>query len=150
MTDVSSSLSRRKLLATIGGVGVAGAVAAPSFGFELSAALRQTAVQNGWARQFYSLADAGQDEWARQVGSIFRTAAGYLKLTEVRALPSSGDRPREVSRQSAFVAFFEPIGVDVASDLIYSAEHIQYGSLDIFLSDASTARAPARMQAVFN
>lgn len=132
-----------------GGVVCAGAVAAMPLRNPVAANLRQMLVAQSWARRFLSLASAGYGEWLEQVGSVFTVAGGYrIKLAGVRPLPSEGERPLHVGRDQAFLAVFEVMdGGTMAGDLIYTANHPQYGSLPIFLSESAT---PNRMHAVFN
>ena len=62
----SSRLSRRKLLAGLGfGVAAVGALAAPAL--QLSWTRKPGAKGSWWDRQFTSLANAGVDEWTRQI-----------------------------------------------------------------------------------
>ncbi|MFN3943835.1 MAG: hypothetical protein ACK4K7_02750 [Allosphingosinicella sp.] len=151
--DDTTRVSRRTMLVTLAGGGTAAvAIAAPAFSNQLAQQVREAAVTNGWARQFFSLANAGFTEWRQQVGSIFLLGGGFrMKLVAVTPLSSKGKRPSSVGRSSAFIAVFDPVGnAAVPGDLIHTARHPQYGTLPIFLSAAPTAKSPRRMVAVFN
>jgi len=153
MDKVESKLSRRNLLVVMGGaVAVAGAFAAAPVRNVVARTARDLASGVPGLRGLVSLANGSFEEWQAQVGSHFALGGGSaIQLSGVRALASSGSRPIGVSRQRAFVAFFEPLGGgSLAPDLIYTANHPQYGPLQIFLSAAPGPRAPARMLAVFN
>lgn len=112
---------------------------------------RSVIVNSGVGSGFLSLADGTYDEWQGQVGSIFALGGGSrIRLAGVRPLLTSGARPQGLRTQS-FAAFFEPLrGHTVAPDLIYTATHVAYGPLPLFLASASERRAPGRMVAVFN
>lgn len=153
MHNPDSRLSRRKALVLLGGaVAAAGALAASPFRYAIARRARQAVVSRPWARGILSLADAGYEEWLGQVGSEFSFGGGgRMRLAGVRAMPARGDRPLRFTRETAFVAFFDPLaGSTMAGDLIYTANHAQYGPLAIFLSASVDLRAPARMVAVFN
>jgi hypothetical protein len=98
-----------------------------------------------------SLASAGHDEWAAQVGATFAVAGAQgLALAEVRPLPSSGRRPSG-ARDRAFVAQFDLLGgTPIVGDRIYTVSHPRHGPFQLFLTAADDARNPGRMHAVFN
>jgi len=153
MDKVQSKLSRRNLLLVLGGaVAAVGAVALSPFRNVLARRAREAVASRSWARPASALANASYDEWVGQVGSVFTTGGGdRMRLAGVKAMPAPGERPRSLGRDSAFVAFFDPLaGRTMAGDLIYAASHPQYGPLAIFLSASVDPRAPARMVAVFN
>jgi len=152
MEKTQGALTRRKMMLITGGaVAGAGALIAAPFRAEIAATVRQVLISTPLGRAFVSLANAGYEEWAAQVGSIFTLGDGTrLTLAGVRAFPSTGVRPRGV-RDRAFVALFDTrSGRGVAPDLIQTANHAQYGPLPLFLSAAGDARTPGRMLAVFN
>jgi hypothetical protein len=152
MEKTESALTRRRMMLITGGaVAGAGALIAAPFREEIAATVRQVVTSTPLGRGFVSLANAGYDEWAAQVGSIFTLGDGTrLTLAGVRAFPSAGLRPR-CGRDRAFVALFDAgAGRSVAPDLIQTANHAQYGPLPLFLSSASDPRTPGRMHAVFN
>lgn len=140
------------MLVTGGAVAGAGALIAAPFRAEIAATARQVLTSVPLGRGLLSLADAGYDEWAAQVGSVFALGGGTrITLAGVRPLPSSGTRPAGLRRDRAFVAVFDsPRGQSLAGDLIYTANHPEYGPLPLFLSPTSDARTPGRMLAVFN
>jgi len=153
MARVESTLSRRNLLLAAGGaVAVIGALAAAPIRNIVAQRSRNLVTAVPGLRRLVSLADGSFEEWQAQVGSRFAIGGGaVMQLSGVRALTSSGARPASVSRARAFVAFFDPVaGGSLPGDLIYTANHGQYGPLQIFLSAAPAPRAPARMLAVFN
>lgn len=153
MEKADNRLSRRKMMLVAGGAfAAASALAAAPFRRQIAGRARQLVVSTGFGRRFVSLADAGYDEWAAQVGSTFTLGgATRLRLAGVRALPSAGARPANVGRTQAFVAVFDPIsGAALPGDLIYTASHAEYGPLPLFLATGGDARTPGRMLAVFN
>ena len=102
------------------------------------------------AQQGQALATGEMDRWARMVGKQFGTSGFTLKVAGVQPLPTSGVRPADVTRQSAFLVVFDVLGGGVMpGDLIYtmsSSTHV----LDVFVARAATAEFPDRMHAVFN
>jgi hypothetical protein len=151
MNKTDSRFSRRNMLLVLGGaVAAAGAFAASPFRNLATQRARDLVVALPRLRHLVSLAQGSFEEWQAQVGSQFAIGGGQvMQLSGVRALPSGGARP--AGRVRAFVAFLEPLGQGtMAPDLIYTANHAQYGPLQIFLSAAPAARAPGRMLAVFN
>jgi len=152
MEKTDGALTRRKMMLITGGaVAGAGALIAAPFREEIAGAARQVLTSTSLLRGFVSLANAGYEEWAAQVGSVFTLGDGTrLTLAGVRAFPSAGLRPRG-GRDRAFVALFDAGGGhSVAADLIQTANHGEYGPLPLFLSAAGDARTPGRMLAVFN
>jgi len=149
MDRAAPSHSRRNILLGLTGIAVAGIVATARLFPSAEQRTRRILASNPLTRQFLSLADAEQAEWARQVGSVFSVDGGYrLKLLGIQPLPSLGARPADVTRERAFAAVFQVLdGATMAGDLIYSASHSQYGGLPLFLS---VTDSPSRMIAVFN
>lgn len=153
MEKNTGALNRRKMMLITGGaIAGAGALIAAPFRAEIAATARRVLTSVPLGRGLLSLANAGYEEWAAQVGSVFTLGGGTrITLAGVRPLPSSGTRPAGLGRDRAFVAVFEPArGQSLAGDLIYTANHSEYGPLPLFLSAASDARTPGRMLAVFN
>jgi hypothetical protein len=153
MEKTESALTRRRMMLITGGaIAGAGALIAAPFREEIAATAREVLIGTPLGRAFVSLADAGYEEWAAQVGSVFTLGDGTrLTLTGVRPLPSAGTRPAGLGRDRAFVAVFDPgRGQSAAPDLIHAASHPEYGPLPLFLSAASDPRTPRRMLAVFN
>jgi hypothetical protein len=154
MDKVESKISRRTMLMVSGGAAAAavGALAAAPFRNIIVQSARDLVVSVPRLRGLVSLANGSYEEWLAQVGATFSIGGGTsIQLSGVRALASSGTRPSSVSRQRAFVAFFDPVArATMAPDLIYTASHAQYGPLQMFLSAAPAPAAPARMLAVFN
>ena len=154
MEKAESFLSRRKLLAGLGGVTV-GAVAlmATPFRSVIAAATREmVSSQPLLGRLLLSLADAGYDEWLDQVGSIFAVGGGTsMKLVAVTPFDTVGTRPAGLGRDRAFIAKFDvQNGGTMAGDLIYTATNPRYGAFSIFLSGSSDPALRNRMTAVFN
>ncbi len=153
MKDAASShLPRRKLLlALLGGMVSVGVLSAPTLSPRLAREARRIAGKSAAARRFLSLAHAEMEEWAAQVGAVFLVDGGYrMKLVGVRPLSSSGRRPGN-GRSRAFLAVFRVLGGQtMAGDLIYTANHRQYGTFDLFLSMGKDRPNGARMHALFN
>lgn len=149
MERATTALSRRNILIGVAGVAVAAVIATPSLRPGVADRTRRLLASNSFTRRFISLANAEQGEWQAQVGSDFTAEGGYtLRLAGVRALPSEGERPANVTRERAFVAVFDVRnGMTMAGDLIYTVTHPQYGRMPLFLS---TSDSPRRMLAVFN
>jgi hypothetical protein len=145
----SSRLSRRKLLAGLGfGVAAVGAIAAPAL--QLSWTRKPGASGSWWDRQFTSLANAGADEWSRQVGTEFALAGGVARLAEVTPLRSPGRRPAGL-RDGAFVAVFESAGVSLPpGDRILDVSHAAAGKMQVYFSSCGDKCGGHRLQAVFN
>jgi hypothetical protein len=151
MKKTDTLLSRRKLLAGVGGA-VAGTVllaSSKSIINRRSASLAR--IQPRAIRQL-SLASAGYDQWLMEVGSVFAVGGGNpMQLVGVRALLSGGQRPLSIARDRAFVAIFNVLGGGtMAGDLIYTASHPDYAPMPIFLSASSDPALPGRMLAVYN
>src|SRR5687767_3902691 len=149
MDRAASNPTRRNVLIGVAGAAVAAVVAAPFLRPGMSDGTRRLLAGNRFTRRFLSLADAGQAEWAAQAGSVFTAEGGYrLRLAGVRPLLSTGVRPPEVARRSAFLAVFDVLdNMTMAGDVIYDLRHGQYGRLPVFLSASDD---PRRMFAVFN
>jgi hypothetical protein len=130
-------LSRRGLIASLGGAAAAGVLVAAQYRAVIAV---------------YSLADGGVEQWLEQVGSTFTVGGGTsLKLIGVSALSSPGPRPAGVTRSRAFVAKFDvQNNGTMAGDLIYTASHARYGAFRIFLSASTDPQLPHRMTALFN
>lgn len=144
-------VSRRNMLLAAGSAAAVGALAATP-ARQLLGAGAFTPIQTGpGAPPQVSLATGSYEDWLARVGSSFTIAgAGTLRLAGVRALESSGVRPRGL-RGRAFVAMFDPAGGQtLAGDLIYAAAPAQAAAFPIFLASSQDPRTPARMLAVFN
>jgi len=147
-----TGLNRRKMMLVAGGaVAGAGALVAAPFRETIKSKVRETLVSSGLGRRMLSLGNATFEEWQAQVGTTFSLGgATNVKLVGVRALATSGAKPRGV-RVQGFAAFFDPTGGrSVAPDLIYTATHSSYGTSQLFLAATGDPRAPGRMVAVFN
>ena len=149
MERAVSTVSRRTAMLGLAGVAVTAMVATTAFRPTAGERARRVLASNPLTRRFLSLANAGQAEWAGQVGSEFRIEGGYrLRLVGVQPLNSVGARPADVTRDRAFAALFDVLGgMTMPGDLIYTARHAQYGALPLFLSATGD---PRRMLAVFN
>ncbi len=147
--EKSSHLTRRKALAGLGfGVAAVGAIAAPAL--QLSWTREPGESGSWWDRQFTSLANAGADEWARQVGTEFALAGGVARLAEVTPLRSPGRRPAGL-RESAFVAVFELAGASLPpGDRILDVSHSAGGDMKVYFSACGDKCGGQRLQAVFN
>ena len=146
----SSRLSRRKLLAGLGfGVAAVGAIAAPAL--QLSWTRKPGATDSWWDQQFTSLANAGADEWSRQVGAEFALGGGVVaKLAEVTPLRSPGRRPAGL-RDRAFAIVFESAGATLPpGDRILDVSHAAAGKLKIYFSACGDGCGGHRLQAIFN
>jgi len=146
----TSSISRRKALAVGAGAVAAGAVAAPIFGLAIKPAETRTGLLSWWPQQDVNLALAGRNEWSAYVGKDFalqtEKGKGTARLLEIQALPSKGDRPPEVSRESAFaLAFSLPAGARPSGDRMYTVSHPAGREMIVYFS--ATAQ---KMLAVFN
>jgi hypothetical protein len=147
--EKSSLLSRRNLLAGLGfGVAAVGAVAAPAL--QLSWTRKPGAKDSWWDRQFTSLANAGADEWSRQIGSEFALTGGVVaKLAQVTPLRSPGRRPPEL-RDGAFALVFETAhGALPPGDRMLDVSHAAAGEMKIYFS-ACDDKCGGRLQAIFN
>jgi len=118
-------VSRRKLL---GGL----ALAATAAGANAAPVMRLAPAKGG--ASFRSLAHAGAEAWAEQVGSEFRIRAEHgvqsLILAEVRPLARLN---RRMGRNRAFALAFRSAGGPLpAGDRVYPLAHAQHGKLDIF------------------
>jgi hypothetical protein len=146
----SSRLSRRNLLAGLGlGVAAVGALATPAL--QLSWTRKPGAKGSWWDRQFTSLANAGADEWTRQIGAEFALAGGIAaRLAEVTPLRSPGRRPAGL-RESAFAVVFESAGATLpAGDRMYDVSHSEAGAMKIYFSACGDKCGGHRLQAIFN
>ena len=148
MDRAAPSLSRRNVLIGAAGAAVCAVVATPLLRPAVGERARRLLAGNPVTRRFLSLADAGQAEWATQVGSVFTEISGHtLRLAGVRPLLSVGERPAGL-RDRAFLAVFDVAGgAAMAGDVIYTLTHPQYGATQVFLSLSDTQ---GRMHAVFN
>lgn len=143
-------ISRRKALAVGAGAVAAGAVAAPIFGLANKSGGSDTGMLSWWSSPDSNLALAGSSEWSALVNKEFSMLTEHGKSTsrllEVQTLPSSGDRPPEVSRESAFALFFStPKGAVPVGDRIYNVTNPSGREMLIYFS--ATTR---KMMAVFN
>jgi hypothetical protein len=148
MERAASSLSRRNILVGAAGAAICAIVAMPLLRPAVGERTRRLLAGNPVTRHFLSLADAGQAEWAAQVGSVFTESSGRtLRLAGVRPLLSAGERPAGL-RDRAFLAVFDVAGrAAMAGDAIYTLTHPQYGATQVFLS---LSDRQGRMLAVFN
>ncbi len=102
------------------------------------------------AQQGQALATGEMDRWARMVGKQFGTTGFTLKVAGVQPLPTSGERPADVTRQAAFLVVFDVLsGGEMPGDLIYTMTSSTH-ALDVFIARAATTEFPNRMHAVFN
>ena len=147
--EKSSRLTRRKLLAGLGfGAAAVGAIAAPAL--QLSWTRKPGAKGSWWDRQFTSLANAGVDEWSRQVGAEFALAGGVARLAEVTRLRSPGRRPAGL-REGAFVAVFESAGAALPpGDRMLDVSHSAAGDMKVYFSACGDKCGGQRLQAIFN
>jgi hypothetical protein len=146
-------LSRRGLIAALGGVAAVGVLVAARYRAVLAVTVGNAMRgRPGLRPMFASLANASVEQWLEQVGSIFTVGGGTsLKLVGVSAMSSPGARPHGLGRNEAFLAKFDvQDGGTMAGDLIYVASHPLYGAFRIFLSASSDPRLPHRMTALFN
>jgi len=152
MHNPVTNLSRRKVIVAGGAAVTIGAVAASPLSVPIASKTRELLATQTWARSMLSLATASYEQWAEQVGSVFSLGGGTsMRLSGVRAFPADRSRPMWVGRETAFLAVFDVAdGQTLAGDLIYTANHGEYGPLQIFLSAAGEPRTPGRMHAVFN
>ena len=154
MGMIGLSVSRRTLLAGTGAAAITtGAILVSPLRSVVAMTARDMVRQQPILRRMLlSLADAGYDEWLDQVGSIFSVGGGTsLKLVAVEGFNTLGTRPMRLGRASAFLAKFDvQNGGTMAGDLIYTANHPQYGPFQIFLSASTDPRLPNRMTALFN
>ena len=148
MERAALGLSRRNILVGAAGAAVCAIVATPLLRPVVGDRARRLLASNPITRRFVSLDDAGQAEWAAQVGTVFTASTGQrLRLAGVRPFESPGERPAGL-RRSAFAAFFDVAGgAAMAGDVIYTLAHPQYGPTRVFLGVTDT---PGRMLAVFN
>jgi hypothetical protein len=148
--------SRRNLLLGLGGGSVAAAaIAAPVL--QLALAKGGTAkTASWWDRTFSSLRDGGVQEWSALVGESFSLAAPggatALKLIAVKAMPSTGLRPKSVARAQAFRAVFETAASArvPAGDRIYELTHRAHSPLQMYMSPSVLAGKKAQLVAIFN
>lgn len=143
-------MSRRAMLAGIGlGVASVGAFATPAL--QLSWTRKPTAKGSWWDRRSTSLAQAGADEWSRQIGSEFAFAGGIVaKLAEVQPMRSPGQRPDGL-RDGAFALIFESAGAGLpAGDRMLDVSHSDAGAMKIYFSACPDKCGSRRLQAIFN
>lgn len=154
MNDVSQPVSRRgMLLGAAIGVGALAAAAVPAF--KLSFGGKSVNILGSWWQRDIKLATAGQNDWAREVGTRFLvdTEAGVsqLALVAVEPLPSLGKRPKGVARTKAFVAKFEAVaGALPSGDRTYSVRNPKFKTMDVYFSEAFQNGGHTSLQAVFN
>jgi hypothetical protein len=148
--EKTSRLTRRRLLAGLGfGVAAVGAIAAPAL--QLSWTRKPGAGGSWWDRQFTSLANAGVDEWTRQIGTEFALAGGVVaRLAEVVPMRSPGRRPAGL-RDGAFAVVFESAGAGLPpGDTILDVSHSAAGKMKVYFSACSSQCGGHRLQAIFN
>lgn len=124
------AVSRRKLL---GGL----ALAATAAGANAAPSLRIAPAARG--RSLRSLAHAGHQDWARQVGARFRirgeNGVQNLILAEVRPL---GRLDGHGGRDRAFALAFRSAGGPLpAGGRVYPLAHAQHGKLEIFFGPSA-------------
>ena len=101
--------------------------------------------------QGQALANGEMDRWSAKVGTEFTTAGFRIKLAGVQPLESTGVRPANVTRDSAFRVLFDVLdGGQMPGDIIYGLSASGVGPLDVFISSVGTREYPNRMDAVFN
>lgn len=152
MNELEGAVSRRKLLIGAGATAVAAAAySAPGLPLSLLPGKTGTGAPNLWHRQYWTLEAAGAAEWNRQIGRSFYIRGGgitrWVKLVQVDALPSPGERPEEVARKAAFSVLFEarwPLPFE--RDRIHVVGSQLYREMQIFLGGTD----PRRMRAIFN
>lgn len=149
--DKDKFVSRRNVIIAAGSVAAVGALAATSARQLAGAGAAGPNAAAPKAGTPVSLATGSYEDWLAQVGAAFAIAGGgALRLAGVRALESSGARPRSL-RSRAFVAMFDPAGGQtLAGDLIYTTSCAGSAAFPIFLAASPNPRTPARMLAVFN
>lgn len=152
MDKAKPKLSRRKMLVAGGATAAVAAIAAAPVRRAIATKALELVGASRAAPSTVSLANASYEQWLAQVGSRFAIGGGgAMQLTGVRAFTSTGARPSNISRQRAFVAFFDSLGGQrLPGDLIYTVSHPQHGPLQMFLSASPDPRTPGRMLAVFN
>ena len=153
MNKAKFFLSRRGLIAALGGAAAAGALLAARYRAVIAVTVSNALRSQSLARPItYSLANGTAEQWLEQVGSTFTVGGGTsLKLVGVSALSSPGPRPAQVTRSRAFIAKFDVQNQGtMAGDLIYTASHPRYGAFRIFLSASPDPQLPHRMTALFN
>jgi len=151
-TTTENRLSRRKMMLVAGGaIAGASALLAAPVRQQIKSVARGVMVNTGVGRGFLSLGDGTYEEWLNEVGATFSLGGRTnIQLVGVRALTSLGAKPQGV-RAQGFAAFFDPAGTQsLASNLIYTVTHPNYGPMQLYLADSRTANAPRRMVAVFN
>ena len=128
----------------------AGAIAAPIVALSKSGGTDSTQSSGSfWTRETINLATAGYEEWRSYVGKNFtlRSEVGDAKigLQSVDALPSSGDRPDDVSREQAFKLVFAKPTRTPACDRIYALRDPNGKEFGVYFSPPGT-----KLLAVFN
>ncbi|HYI63553.1 MAG TPA: hypothetical protein VEW71_01570 [Allosphingosinicella sp.] len=150
MDKSESTFSRRGLLMAGGAIVAVGALTVP-FRQKIAQSAKTLFSSQPRIAGTASLASGSHEQWQALVGSVFAVGGGVrIRLAGVRALQSSGVRPRGLARDRAFVAVFDTLaGATLPGDLIYSAGLARSAPFQIFLS-AADSRTPGRMLAVFN
>jgi hypothetical protein len=143
------TLSRRRAMYVIGGGAVVAGGIAPILG-QLANKNNTTSTSSLWAKPATDLAHAGMSQWQAMIGSSFtivhEKGTATVRLQAVDALPSSGIRPPDVTRDKAFAVKFAKPSKDVpAGDRVYTVK--QSTSLDQQILFAPVA---AYLMAVFN
>ena len=148
MPKSAERISRRKALAIGAGAAAAGVIGAPILVLAKSATTSDQ-TSSWWTSSSVNLATAGYEEWKSYVGKNFtlRSEVGDAKvgLQSVDLLPSSGDRPEDVSRDQAFkLVFAKPTRVP-ACDRIYALRDPTGKEFGVYFSPPGT-----KLLAVFN
>ena len=142
------------MLITGGAVAGAGALIAAPFREEIAATARAGADEHAdRARGLLSLANAGYEEWAAQVGSIFALGDGTrLHLGRRPGLPVARNAARAASAATARSSpcSIRPGGQSVAPDLIHTASHSAIWAAAALPVGGERRAHARRMLAVFN
>ena len=95
-------------------------------------------------------ANLTEEEFSKHVNTKFRVAGEQpveLELDEVKGYPS---RPDEQEGLERFSIFFTGPGDRLLEQKVYSLEHEQMGTFDLFLVPVSRNESGFRYEAVFN
>jgi hypothetical protein len=152
MDAVKSKLSRRTIIAgLVVGAGGAGAAALGAIGRTF---LKPADAGDGswWTGPRIDLPRAGISTWQRRIGNSFvvesEAGSADYTLARVDAFPSPGERPDDVTRESAFALVFEG-DRRLDGNRIYNVRH-NGGAFDIFFDAADPAVERPILRAVFN
>ena len=151
MNEAKWGLSRRNLMIGAGATAAAAAYAAPGVPLSLLPSAEGAGEPSLWTRQYWTLEAAGPAEWKRHLGRSFYITGGgvtrWVRLVSVEPFESSGARPPEVSRKTAFSVLFEarwPLPFE--RDRIYTVGSQLFRGMQVFLGGSD----PRRMRAIFN